>query len=70
MWMKIIISSNNIFMFCLVGILVAHYLQSLSPALVLGGELVYHRRPGDEGTVTSFVGRYTGRIKHKFGHED
>uniref|UniRef100_A0A671PSP4 Probable ATP-dependent RNA helicase ddx6 n=2 Tax=Sinocyclocheilus anshuiensis TaxID=1608454 RepID=A0A671PSP4_9TELE len=42
------------------GILVAHYLQSLSPALVLGGELVYHRRPGEEGTVTSFVGRYTG----------
>ncbi|XP_059363844.1 mitochondrial import receptor subunit TOM40 homolog [Carassius carassius] len=42
------------------GILVAHYLQSLSPSLVLGGELVYHRRPGEEGTVTSFVGRYTG----------
>uniref|UniRef100_A0A8C0YKK6 Translocase of outer mitochondrial membrane 40 homolog (yeast) n=1 Tax=Cyprinus carpio carpio TaxID=630221 RepID=A0A8C0YKK6_CYPCA len=42
------------------GIIVAHYLQSLSPALVLGGELVYHRRPGEEGTVTSFVGRYTG----------
>lgn len=47
-------------MFGLLGILVAHYLQSLSPALVLGGELVYHRRPGEEGTVTSFVGRYTG----------
>ncbi|KAK1795417.1 hypothetical protein P4O66_010593 [Electrophorus voltai] len=42
------------------GILVAHYLQSLSPALALGGELVYHRRPGEEGTVTSLVGRYTG----------
>ncbi|MEQ2174677.1 Mitochondrial import receptor subunit TOM40 [Goodea atripinnis] len=25
-----------------------------------GGELVYHRRPGEEGTVTSFLGRYTG----------
>ncbi|XP_051999762.1 mitochondrial import receptor subunit TOM40 homolog [Xyrauchen texanus] len=42
------------------GILVAHFLQSLSTALVLGGELVYHKRPGEEGTVTSLVGRYTG----------
>ncbi|XP_061097393.1 mitochondrial import receptor subunit TOM40 homolog isoform X2 [Conger conger] len=42
------------------GIVVAHYLQSITPALALGGELVYHRRPGDEGTVTSLVGRYTG----------
>lgn len=54
---------NRIFMVCLSGILVAHYLQSLSPALVLGGELVYHRRPGEEGTVTSFMGRYTGEIQ-------
>lgn len=45
----------------LLGILVAHYLQSLTPALALGGELVYHRRPGEEGTVTSLVGRYTGK---------
>lgn len=42
------------------GILVTHYLQSITPALALGGELVYHRRPGEEGTVTSFLGRYTG----------
>ncbi|CAB1450156.1 unnamed protein product [Pleuronectes platessa] len=42
------------------GILVAHYLQSITPALALGGELVYHRRPGEEGTVTSLLGRYTG----------
>uniref|UniRef100_A0A3Q2QEG7 Translocase of outer mitochondrial membrane 40 homolog (yeast) n=1 Tax=Fundulus heteroclitus TaxID=8078 RepID=A0A3Q2QEG7_FUNHE len=42
------------------GIVVAHHLQSITPALVLGGELVYHRRPGEEGTVTSFLGRYTG----------
>uniref|UniRef100_A0A3Q3WC26 Uncharacterized protein n=1 Tax=Mola mola TaxID=94237 RepID=A0A3Q3WC26_MOLML len=42
------------------GILVAHYLQSVTPALALGGELVYHRRPGEEGTVTSLLGRYTG----------
>lgn len=43
------------------GILVAHHLQSITPGLALGGELVYHRRPGEEGTVTSFLGRYTGK---------
>ncbi|KAA8591725.1 hypothetical protein FQN60_017099 [Etheostoma spectabile] len=42
------------------GILVGHYLQSITPALALGGELVYHRRPGEEGAVTSLLGRYTG----------
>ncbi|XP_061919922.1 mitochondrial import receptor subunit TOM40 homolog [Entelurus aequoreus] len=42
------------------GIVVAHYLQSITPSLALGGELVYHRRPGEEGTVTSLLGRYTG----------
>uniref|UniRef100_A0A8C8RN55 Translocase of outer mitochondrial membrane 40 n=2 Tax=Pelusios castaneus TaxID=367368 RepID=A0A8C8RN55_9SAUR len=41
------------------GILVAHYLQSITPCLALGGELVYHRRPGEEGTVTSLAGKYT-----------
>lgn len=51
----------TVIMFGLLGILVAHYLQSLTPSLVLGGELVYHRRPGEEGTVTSLVGRYTGK---------
>ncbi|XP_013881104.1 mitochondrial import receptor subunit TOM40B [Austrofundulus limnaeus] len=42
------------------GIIVAHYLQSVTPAVALGAELVYHRRPGEEGAVTSLVGRYTG----------
>ncbi|KAJ8000310.1 hypothetical protein DPEC_G00203510 [Dallia pectoralis] len=42
------------------GIIVAHYLQSITPSLALGGELVYHRRPGEEGTVMSLAGRYTG----------
>ncbi|XP_068188755.1 mitochondrial import receptor subunit TOM40B [Antennarius striatus] len=42
------------------GAVVAHYLQSITPALALGGELVYHRRPGEEGSVMSLVGRYTG----------
>nr|AAH50257.1 MGC53422 protein [Xenopus laevis] len=41
------------------GILVAHYMQSITPSLALGGELVYHRRPGEEGTVMSLAGRYT-----------
>ncbi|XP_069739288.1 mitochondrial import receptor subunit TOM40 homolog [Phaenicophaeus curvirostris] len=40
------------------GILVAHYLQSLTPALALGGELVWHRRPGEEGAVLSAAARY------------
>lgn len=42
------------------GLVIAHYLQSITPALALGGELVYHRRPGEEGSVMSLVGRYTG----------
>ena len=42
------------------GIIVTHYLQSITPSLALGGEMVYHRRPGEEGTVVSLVGRYTG----------
>lgn len=46
------------------GIVVTHYLQSVTPALALGGELVYHRRPGEEGTVMSLVGRYTGHCEH------
>ncbi|XP_069057561.1 mitochondrial import receptor subunit TOM40 homolog [Pleurodeles waltl] len=41
------------------GIVVAHYLQSITPNLALGGELVYHRRPGEEGTVMSLAGKYT-----------
>lgn len=47
------------------GIVVTHYLQSITPALALGGELVYHRRPGEEGTVMSLVGRYTGEAQVK-----
>lgn len=44
------------------GILVAHYLQSITPCLALGGELVYHRRPGEEGTVMSLAGKYTREL--------
>lgn len=46
------------------GILIAHYLQSITPALALGGELVYHSRPGEEGSVMSLVGRYTGEAAY------
>ncbi|XP_061884822.1 mitochondrial import receptor subunit TOM40B [Entelurus aequoreus] len=42
------------------GVVITHYLQSISPALALGGELMYHRRPSEEGAVMSLVGRYTG----------
>ncbi|KAM7384615.1 hypothetical protein PAMA_011801 [Pampus argenteus] len=45
------------------GIVVTHYLQSITPTLALGGELVYHRRPGEEGAVMSLVGRYTGEAQ-------
>ncbi|KAM8793649.1 mitochondrial import receptor subunit TOM40 homolog, partial [Eudromia elegans] len=41
------------------GILVAHYLQSVSPRVALGAELVYHRRPGEEGTVLAMAAKYT-----------
>ncbi|XP_058684335.1 mitochondrial import receptor subunit TOM40 homolog [Poecile atricapillus] len=41
------------------GILVAHYLQSVTAHLALGAELVYHRRPGEEGAVLSLAGRYS-----------
>ena len=41
-------------------ILVAHFLQSVTPRLVLGGEMVYHRRPGEEGAILTLAGKYTG----------
>ncbi|XP_059531229.1 mitochondrial import receptor subunit TOM40B isoform X2 [Myotis daubentonii] len=40
-------------------ILVAHFLQSLTRRLVLGGELVYHRRPGEEGAILTLAGKYS-----------
>ncbi|XP_039619878.1 mitochondrial import receptor subunit TOM40B isoform X2 [Erpetoichthys calabaricus] len=41
-------------------IMVAHFLQSMSPQLVLGGELVYHRGRVEEGGIFTLAGRYTG----------
>ncbi|XP_020653117.2 mitochondrial import receptor subunit TOM40B [Pogona vitticeps] len=40
-------------------IVVAHFLQSVTSRLVLGGELVYHRRPGEEGAIVTLAGKYT-----------
>ncbi|XP_030147214.1 mitochondrial import receptor subunit TOM40B isoform X2 [Taeniopygia guttata] len=41
------------------GILVAHFLQSVTARLVLGAELVYHRRPGEEGAILTLAGKYS-----------
>ncbi|XP_034939695.1 mitochondrial import receptor subunit TOM40 homolog 1-like [Chelonus insularis] len=44
------------------GVMVAHYLQNVTPALALGGELAYQRGygiPGGSIAVASLVGRYT-----------
>jgi len=44
------------------GVLVLHYLQSLTPSLALGGELAYQRGPGLPGgqiALLSAAGRYT-----------
>ncbi|XP_074794300.1 mitochondrial import receptor subunit TOM40B isoform X2 [Natator depressus] len=40
-------------------IVVAHFLQSVTSRLVLGGEMVYHRRPGEEGAIVTLAGKYT-----------
>ncbi|XP_065276355.1 mitochondrial import receptor subunit TOM40B isoform X2 [Emys orbicularis] len=42
-------------------IVVAHFLQSVTSRLVLGGEMVYHRRPGEEGAIVTLAGKYTAR---------
>lgn len=62
-WSRIMFWAWTPLVVLLSGIVVAHYLQSITPALALGGELVYHRRPGEEGTVMSLVGRYTGETQ-------
>lgn len=44
------------------GVFVLHYLQSLTPSLVLGGELAYQRGPtvpGGQIAMLSAIGRYT-----------
>lgn len=43
-------------------ILVAHFLQSVSSGLVLGGELVYHRGRAEEGGILTLAGQYSSEI--------
>ncbi|GCB82806.1 hypothetical protein scyTo_0024016, partial [Scyliorhinus torazame] len=40
-------------------IVVGHFLQSITRNLVLGGEMVYHRRPNEEGAILTLAGKYT-----------
>ena len=62
---------------CVCGavILVAHFLQSVSSGLVLGGELVYHRGRAEEGGILTLAGQYSGlfhvpkRMCLKEGHD-
>ncbi|XP_069806802.1 mitochondrial import receptor subunit TOM40B [Dendropsophus ebraccatus] len=42
-------------------ILVTHFLQSITPQLVLGGELVYHQRMGEEGAILTLAGKYSAQ---------
>ncbi|KAM4690094.1 mitochondrial import receptor subunit TOM40B isoform 2-T2 [Rhinophrynus dorsalis] len=42
-------------------ILVTHFLQSITSRLVLGGELVYHQRMGEEGAILTLAGKYTAQ---------
>lgn len=43
-------------------ILVAHFLQSVSSGLVLGGELVYHRGRAEEGGILTLAGQYSSEM--------
>ncbi|XP_069584922.1 mitochondrial import receptor subunit TOM40B [Ranitomeya imitator] len=42
-------------------ILVTHFLQSITPRLVLGGELVYHQRMAEEGAILTLAGKYSAQ---------
>jgi mitochondrial import receptor subunit TOM40 len=51
------------------GLLVTHYLQSVTPSIALGAELVYQYGPtvpGGEIALLSAAARYTGRIDNMF----
>ncbi|CAG00497.1 unnamed protein product, partial [Tetraodon nigroviridis] len=47
-------------------ILVAHFLQSVSSGLVLGGELVYHRGRAEEGGILTLAGQYSSKCLRIF----
>lgn len=40
----------------------AHFLQSVTSGLVLGGELVYHRGRAEEGGILTLAGQYSSKI--------
>ena len=46
--------------------MVAHFLQSVSSQLVLGGELVYHRGRAEEGGILTLAGQYSGDSGKKY----
>lgn len=46
------------------GLLVAHYLQRITPSLALGAEIMYQRGqqvPGGEIAIMSLAGRWSGK---------
>uniref|UniRef100_A0A3Q2E490 Translocase of outer mitochondrial membrane 40 like n=1 Tax=Cyprinodon variegatus TaxID=28743 RepID=A0A3Q2E490_CYPVA len=49
-------------------ILVAHFLQSVSSSLVLGGELVYHRGRAEEGGILTLAGQYSRGAHASYYH--
>lgn len=51
---------------CWAVILVAHFLQSVSSGLVLGGELVYHRGRAEEGGILTLAGQYSSNHSSMF----
>uniref|UniRef100_UPI00358F16EA mitochondrial import receptor subunit TOM40 homolog isoform X3 n=1 Tax=Myxine glutinosa TaxID=7769 RepID=UPI00358F16EA len=43
------------------GVAVLHFLQTISPCLSLGGEMVYHRQGNSEGAFVTAAARYSGQ---------
>uniref|UniRef100_A0A8C4R2T0 Uncharacterized protein n=1 Tax=Eptatretus burgeri TaxID=7764 RepID=A0A8C4R2T0_EPTBU len=43
------------------GVAVLHFLQTISPCLSLGGEMVYHRQGNSEGAFVTAAARYIGQ---------
>lgn len=48
----------------------AHFLQSVSSGLVLGGELVYHRGRAEEGGILTLAGQYSSNHDSMFNRFD
>ena len=43
------------------GIVVGHYLQSITQRLALGAELLYHYGQGQQAAIVSLAGKYTSK---------